>query len=351
MLDHSDIVDEYLIIEGFRVLVNEEDKNEDLPLTDDVLKIFYQVGNNFFDNIETITLDLKDTSTAGVAIITIFSIIDNLDDVKALGRFPKTTFNLESFRPSPDGEAKCQVFKIPKSATVLKGFSPSLSGFNGENGLIRSIFLYQCTDKIVDMESKNCDAYLYDCSKVLFSWYPGTVGEVLSNDVLVNTNTVMLEILYNSGTGWLTDSSGVKVYYSSSVPDLSNVADKVIITNKTEAKCDARILSVSLHSINENVDNIKLKLNGQDCGKEDLISGYLPEYQPTRHLGTPKDIFTNEILTLECSSEDCFAIVTFMNLNALDQKTCLKRGNYLLFILFHFLYQIFLSLRIAFFFI
>ena len=36
----------------------------------------------------------------------------------------------------------------------------------------------------------------------------------------------------------------------------------------------------------------------QDGGKEDLISGYLPEYQPTRHLGTPKDIFTNEIANL-----------------------------------------------------
>ena len=331
VLDHSEIVEEYLTIEGFRELVTEEDRNEDLALSDDVLKIFFQVGTNIFGTGETITLNLKDTTKTGIAAITIFTVTDSIDEVKALSRFPKTKFILDSFRPSPDGEAICQVFKMPRSATVLKGFSPVLSGFNGENGLIRSIFLYQCSDKITKKESKDCDAYFHDCSKVLFNWYAGTSGEVLTHDILVNADTVMLEILYNPGTGWLTDASGVKIYHSSSVPDLSNVADKVIITNKTLADCDARILSVSLHSINENVDNIKLKVYDQVGGQKDVISGFLPEYQPTRHLNTPKDVLTNEILALECSSADCFAIVTFMNLNALDENPCLKRGNNLIF--------------------
>ena len=101
----------------------------------------------------------------------------------------------------------------PDSATRWKGFTPLLTGFNGENGLVRSVTLFSCgatsARGLSRGVSRDCAVHLRDCDEVLLTWHPGTRGELLAADLAVSSTTVMLEIIYNSGTGWLKADSHV----------------------------------------------------------------------------------------------------------------------------------------------
>ena len=101
----------------------------------------------------------------------------------------------------------------PDPATRWKGFTPLLTGFNGENGLVRSVTLFSCRATsargLSRGVSRDCAVHLRDCDEVLLTWHPGTRGELLPVDLALSSTTVMLEVIYNSGTGWLKADSHV----------------------------------------------------------------------------------------------------------------------------------------------
>ena len=115
----------------------------------------------------------------------------------------------------------------PDSATRWKGFTPLLTGFNGENGLVRSVTLFSCRATsargLSRGVSRDCAVHLRDCDEVLLTWHPGTRGELLAADLAVSSTTVMLEIIYNSGTGWLKADSHVcktQKYFSFNIVEI-----------------------------------------------------------------------------------------------------------------------------------
>ena len=54
------------------------------------------------------------------------------------------------------------------------------------------------------------------CGRLLVIWAPGSRGEQLpvSAGVEMRGGHLMLEVTYNPGTGWLYDSSGIELFYS-----------------------------------------------------------------------------------------------------------------------------------------
>ena len=60
----------------------------------------------------------------------------------------------------------------------------------------------------------------------MFLWRPGSNGEIFEENsgIPVNqNNSLLLEITYNSGTGWLLDQSGLDLFYT------KNTVDKQVI--------------------------------------------------------------------------------------------------------------------------
>ena len=60
------------------------------------------------------------------------------------------------------------------------------------------------------------------CKSVLFIWTPGSGGEMMRDgtgmEALLNVKRkhfLLLSVLYNAGTGFLSDDSGMKLYYTS----------------------------------------------------------------------------------------------------------------------------------------
>ena len=114
-----------------------------------------------------------------------------------------------------------------------------MSLFSGYNGLVRSITLFSCDDK-VSLEPRDCRAFLADCHEVVVTWHPGTLGEVLTLDLDLDTETLMLEVVYNPGTGWLKDSSGLRLHYSPGIPDMARLGQRAVLVSSAEVKCDIR---------------------------------------------------------------------------------------------------------------
>ena len=198
-LEKVQYIGDSLLVEGFKELKNDEDKNEDLSMVDDFLHLFFKINEDSNTlNLDVIEFSLVTTSLTGADVISLNTKVDTESDVRTLKAFPQRDFRLDTFRPGPDGEARCQVFGISSSATVYKGFTPLLFGYNGRNGLVRSITLYQCNDKILVGETKKCHVYLHDCRHVIYTWHPGVIGEVTPLDILVTSNVVMLGTVIKS---------------------------------------------------------------------------------------------------------------------------------------------------------
>ena len=142
---------------------------------------------------------------------------------------------------------------------------------------------------------------------MIFIWYPGSRGEKLVADLRVSSARVMLEVVYNSGTGWLYDSSGLQLYLSPRVPSETDLTTRLLInTQPVEFQCEASLVSASLHS-NRAVDNMRLT---SDSGM--VISGYQSHHQPARHLLSPHNITRGTTLSLDClQPSQCFALLTF----------------------------------------
>lgn len=110
---------------------------QDLKLDKDLINIFYKVSTETIaDAASGVSFDLGRTRDTGQAVITLLSLTDTTEDIRALDQFPSSDLRLTSGRPQPDGEARCQVLPVPRSASVLKGFTPILSGFNGKRNLV-----------------------------------------------------------------------------------------------------------------------------------------------------------------------------------------------------------------------
>ena len=104
---------------------------------------------------------------------------------------------------------------------------------------MRSITLFSCDDKVT-LELGDCTAFLPDCHKIVFTWHPGTPGEVLALDLVLDSDTLMLEVVYNPGTGWLKDSSGLRLHYSTEIPDKARLGHRAVMVSGAEVTCDIR---------------------------------------------------------------------------------------------------------------
>ena len=109
--------------------------------------------------ISVVYMDLDKPSEAGSTFLVIDSMVET--DVKTNG--PSVEYKLDLGRPDGKGESRCKLFKGRSSArwnfTYLKcfpstpcsryytGFSPIFSRYNGENGLVRAINVWECRSK------------------------------------------------------------------------------------------------------------------------------------------------------------------------------------------------------------
>ena len=271
LIENINIIDDQLVVECSRYLQTRNEQSEDLTLSDDLLMIFFTVGSEVVtSDRELFSWDRRASQDSGEAVISLISYSDTAADLQTLEEFPSVTFSLARLRPEPDGEAQCRMFEVPTSARLYKGYTPAVSGFNGDNGLIRSMILYQCRARGQLTGNEKCERFAEECSEVIFIWYPGSSGERLAADLRVSSDRVMLEIVYNSGTGWLHDSSGLKVYLSSGAPSETELATRLLVKSPSvEFQCEASLVSASLHS-NRAVDNIRLTSNSDRT----VISGY-----------------------------------------------------------------------------
>ena len=168
----------------------------------------------FSENL--LKINLK-TSSYGESFITLDSNVQN-DELEPLNSFQSFQVNTDKIRPKPEGEETCKKFQVPKSAKFLKGFVPVFTGYNGENGLIRQISVHSCKTQMMSEDPGICDISDYSCSQLIFLWTPGTQGEIFkesSGFQLSENETLVLKISYNPGTGWLYDTSGMKLYFTS----------------------------------------------------------------------------------------------------------------------------------------
>ena len=317
------------------------------------------------ENFKFLDIDMKKRSQFGSSFLTLYTDVQT--DFENLEQFPSYNFRLDLIRPDSRGDAMCKVFKGRSSAKFYPGFVPILKGYNGGNGLLRRMTVYQCDPASSDIaeeftaDTLSCNDANYPpykvCKSVLFIWTPGSGGEMLQQGVglesLLDENRkhyLLLENIYNAGTGFLSDNSGVELFYSRQA---LQPAGKMIIGHRHSNKLivmpevdDWRttglwsssclrmssvdmmnISSVSLHA-GDKVDKVRMMVI-QEGRSETVVSGYRSDYQPVRQLYTPYGVDTRAgDMVVECTysnknsymltggvgrggREECFAVVTY----------------------------------------
>ena len=80
------------------------------------------------------------------------------------------------------------------------------------------------TDCNADLKAK--------CSKILFLWSPTSKGEKFPKNygLTAEEGSLLLEVVYNPGSGYLYDGSGLDLYYSSE-PSMNQVYFEIFIYN------------------------------------------------------------------------------------------------------------------------
>ena len=321
--------------------------------------------NDIEENFKFLDIDMKKRSQFGSSFLTLYTDVQT--EFENLEQFPSSTFRLDLIRPDSRGDAKCKVFKGRSSAKYYTGFVPVLKDYNGGNGLLRRMTVYQCDPASSDIakeftaKTQDCNDGNYPphtvCKSVLFIWTPGSGGEMLQQgaglEALLDEKRkhyFLLENIYNAGTGFLSDNSGVELFYSRQA---LQPAGKMIIghrhSNKlvvmpevedwrTTGLCSSlclrmstvnmiNISSVSLHA-GDQVDKVRLVVM-QEGRSETVVSGYRSDYQPVRQLYTPYGVDTRQgDMVVECTysnknsfmltggvgrggREECFAVVTY----------------------------------------
>ena len=164
------------------------------------------------------TIDRNQKSKFEEFYITLFtnvqeSIEESLNNISSI---KSKKIQLENHRPNANGDEMCRILRRPSSAKHYVGFIPLITGYNGNNGLLKQIALYQCQEKLKSKMSTDCNADLKaECSKILFLWTPTSNGEIFPENfaLIGEEGSLLLEVIYNPGTGWLYDASGLELFY------------------------------------------------------------------------------------------------------------------------------------------
>ena len=174
------------------------------------------IGEDIYNTEKkSVEIDLSRRSHFGSSFITLASRVEERPARLLRGAGLRSRLvSLESGRPGAGGEVRCRVVRPPASARALTGFLPVIAGYNGDNGLIRHMAVWECEAGAGAGDPGDCGA---ECGRLLLLWTPGSGGEALP----VNTGLALaggrlrLEVTYNPGTGWLYDSSGMELFYTS----------------------------------------------------------------------------------------------------------------------------------------
>ena len=128
------------------------------------MKLYYILEDEDFNkNLEFITIDLNKATKYGYFYITIQTLVQT--DFRSLeDNFRAHSLKLDTHRPKVDGDKKCKVFKGKSAAKFYTGFTPLLKGYNGKNGLIQYISVYQCDPKFSEYAAKFTDD-TFSCGK------------------------------------------------------------------------------------------------------------------------------------------------------------------------------------------
>ena len=287
------------------------------------------MGSNIYDEkMNELDIDMNKRSVFGSDFISLHTKVQtNFTSLET--SFKSFSAELEKIRPVAGGESKCRMMKAPSRSKYLTGFTPIIHGYNGENGLIQQMTLYQCSAEVkYDRRTGGCEEEEKEaCSEVMFVWRPGSGGEVLPQGTGLERadRKLMLEVVYNSGTGWLYDQSGMEIFYSEA--ELSERVVKVTVVGGREEESSlvtglcagaclspataVTVLSVSLHGEREGMVSL-----ASEAGV--VVSGYREEYQPTRYL---MERLEARRLELRCSAQ-CSAIVTILAPPDLNLSQC-----------------------------
>ena len=187
------------------------------------MRVFYLLSpSDPASPLPSLTLDLNRPSEAGFSFLTLSSVVQRQPPPPS----PSITLRSQQSRPDAAGDARCTVFKSRSSVTFYTGFLPLLKGFNGENGLVRSMGLWECppSSKEALAREKGVTRGCYGeehpalvlCQRPLFTWGPGSPGEQLeegSGLEVERGHLLLLRVEYNPGSGFLMDDSGLEVLY------------------------------------------------------------------------------------------------------------------------------------------
>ena len=98
------------------------------------------IGADIYNKVDkSVEVDLTRRSHFGSSIITLTSRVE--DEPERLLRSSGLRSRLltpTSERPRASGEVRCVGVRPPASARAVRGFLPAITGYNGDNGLIRT---------------------------------------------------------------------------------------------------------------------------------------------------------------------------------------------------------------------
>ena len=290
------------------------------------------MGSNIYDEERSeLDIDINKKSQYGSDFLTLHTRVErNFSSLET--DYKSFTAKLDKIRPSAGGEAQCRMVRAPSRAQFFTGFTPSIHGYNGENGLIRQLSVYQCqAEAEYDRKTGACDdAKKQSCSQVVFVWSPGSAGEKFppGAGIVRADRKLLVEIVYNRGTGWLYDQSGLQIFYSQEEvgQPLSKLVvrggreeeggeggERVRVTGLCAQSCLSQPLSLLSLSLHETGGEGEVSLANQ-AGVL-LSSGYREQFQPTRTLGEVVEVTR---LELRCSGP-CWAVLTSLGSNNMTE--------------------------------
>merc|ERR1719220_1138764 len=305
------------------------------PCSGGLLKVFFMTSTqDLAPPISVVYMDLDKPSEAGSTFLVIDSMVET--NVKTNG--PSVEYKLDLGRPDGKGESRCKLFKGRSSARYYTGFNPVFSRYNGENGVIGAIRVWECKSKDGLEEylkdTRKCNRVMPQCKRLLFSWGPGSVGEKLAEGSGIKVERghyLLLQVEYNPGTGFLTDDSGLVLHYHrrdelspvgrllvSSGDEDSSLCTSFCLSShwvpgpRSQISSIANVTSVLL-SGSSDTTSVKVRLLDQEARKEQgsLVTGYSRDYQVVRHFMPPIPLnLATTSLMVECSSPPCSAMLT-----------------------------------------
>ena len=280
------------------------------------------MGPNIYDQERNeLDIDINKKSQYGSDFLTLHTRVErNLSSLET--DYKSFTAKLDKIRPVAGGESQCKMLRSPSSSQFFTGFTPSIHGYNGQNGLIRQMTVYQCrAEAEYDRKTAACEAAMKEtCSQVVFVWRPGSPGEQFppGAGIVRADRKLLLEVVYNPGTGWLYDQSGLEIFYSRE--EAEQEVSKVVVRGGREEPGGGQVVTglCAESCLSQPLSLLSLSLSLQEAGGEGevslatqagpLVSGYRQQFQPTRALG---EVVEATRLELRCSGP-CLAVITVL---------------------------------------